>query len=39
VWAGWRSRAWPTAGAETVYNLQIEDDHTYFVGAPDWGFL
>jgi hypothetical protein len=23
---------------ETVYNLEIEDDHTYFVGAEDWGF-
>jgi hypothetical protein len=23
---------------ETVYNLEVEDDHTYFVGAHDWGF-
>jgi hypothetical protein len=23
---------------ETVYNLEVEDDHTYFVGAAEWGF-
>jgi hypothetical protein len=23
---------------ETVYNLEVEGDHTYFVGARDWGF-
>jgi hypothetical protein len=23
---------------ETVYNLEVEDDHTYFVGADEWGF-
>jgi hypothetical protein len=27
-----------TGEAETVYNLRIADYHTYFVGAPDWGF-
>ena len=23
---------------ETVYNLEVEDDHTYFVGSDEWGF-
>jgi hypothetical protein len=23
---------------ETVYNLEVEGDHTYFVGDPGWGF-
>jgi hypothetical protein len=23
---------------ETVYNLEVEDHHTYFVGSPEWGF-
>src|SRR5581483_3096131 len=23
---------------ETVYNLRVADYHTYFVGAPEWGF-
>jgi hypothetical protein len=23
---------------ETVYNLEVEDDHTYFVGEESWGF-
>ncbi len=23
---------------ETVYNLRVADHHTYFVGAPEWGF-
>ena len=23
---------------ETVYNLEVEDDHTYFVGSEEWGF-
>ena len=23
---------------EAVYNLRVAEDHTYFVGAPDWGF-
>jgi len=23
---------------ETVYNFEIEDDHTYFVGSLEWGF-
>jgi hypothetical protein len=23
---------------EKVYNLRVEDYHTYFVGAPEWGF-
>ena len=22
----------------TVYNLEVEDDHTYFVGCQEWGF-
>jgi hypothetical protein len=22
----------------TVYNVEVEADHTFFVGAPDWGF-
>ena len=27
-----------TGRYETVYNLRVEDYHTYFVGAPEWGF-
>jgi RHS repeat-associated protein len=27
-----------TGEYETVYNLQVADFHTYFVGAPEWGF-
>jgi hypothetical protein len=27
-----------TGRIETVYNLEIEDDHTYFVGCDEWGF-
>jgi hypothetical protein len=27
-----------TGQVQTVYNLEIEDDHTYFVGKPEWGF-
>jgi hypothetical protein len=27
-----------TGRVETVYNLEVEDDHTYFVGKPEWGF-
>ncbi len=27
-----------TGRYETVYNLRVEDYHTYFVGAADWGF-
>ena len=27
-----------TGRLETVYNLEIEDDHTYFVGCDEWGF-
>jgi hypothetical protein len=23
---------------ETVYNLEVEDEHTYFVGSDEWGF-
>jgi hypothetical protein len=23
---------------ETVYNLEVEGDHTYFVGSDEWGF-
>jgi hypothetical protein len=23
---------------QTVYNLRVADSHTYFVGAPEWGF-
>jgi Pretoxin HINT domain len=23
---------------ETVYNLEVEEHHTYFVGSPEWGF-
>ena len=23
---------------ETVYNVEVEEDHTYFVGGPGWGF-
>jgi hypothetical protein len=23
---------------ETVYNLEVEDEHTYFVGGEEWGF-
>jgi len=26
-----------TGRLETVYNLEIEDDHTYFVGCDEWG--
>ena len=27
-----------TDRTETVYNLRVADDHTYFVGRDDWGF-
>jgi hypothetical protein len=27
-----------TGGFEVVYNLRVADYHTYFVGAPEWGF-
>lgn len=27
-----------TGRVETVYNLRVADYHTYFVGAPEWGF-
>src|SRR5262249_28733911 len=27
-----------TGRFETVYNVEIEQDHTYFVGSPEWGF-
>ena len=27
-----------TGRLETVYNLEIEGDHTYFVGCDEWGF-
>jgi hypothetical protein len=27
-----------TGRVETVYNLEVEDDHTYFVGCDEWGF-
>jgi hypothetical protein len=27
-----------TGRIETVYNLEVEDDHTYFVGTDEWGF-
>jgi hypothetical protein len=27
-----------TGRLATVYNLEIEDDHTYFVGCQEWGF-
>lgn len=27
-----------TGRIETVYNLEVEGDHTYFVGASEWGF-
>jgi hypothetical protein len=27
-----------TGRYETVYNLRVQDYHTYFVGAQDWGF-
>ena len=27
-----------TGRVETVYNLRVEDYHTYFVGASEWGF-
>jgi hypothetical protein len=27
-----------TGRLATVYNLEIEDDHTYFVGCDEWGF-
>jgi hypothetical protein len=27
-----------TGDVQTVYNLQIADDHTYFVGSVEWGF-
>lgn len=27
-----------TEKSETVYNLSVAIDHTYFVGKPDWGF-
>jgi hypothetical protein len=29
---------WDTGRWEPVYNLMVEDYHTYFVGARDWGF-
>ncbi len=28
----------PSGRVETVYNVEVEDCHTYFVGAEDWGF-
>ncbi|MCI0702167.1 MAG: hypothetical protein L0241_13875, partial [Planctomycetia bacterium] len=27
-----------TSRIETLYNLQVEDHHTYFVGCDEWGF-
>jgi len=27
-----------TGRTETVYNFRVAEDHTYFVGNPDWGF-
>ncbi|HEY1190682.1 MAG TPA: polymorphic toxin-type HINT domain-containing protein, partial [Gemmata sp.] len=27
-----------TGRIDTVYNLEVEDDHTYFVGCDEWGF-
>lgn len=27
-----------TGEVRTVYNLEVEDDHTYFVGCDEWGF-
>jgi len=27
-----------TGRTERVYNVEVEDDHTYFVGNDDWGF-
>ena len=27
-----------TERTETVYNLRVAEDHTYFVGSDDWGF-
>jgi hypothetical protein len=27
-----------TGEFETVYNMRVEDHHTYFVGTEDWGF-
>ncbi len=28
-----------TGDVRTVYNLEVEDDHTYFVGCDEWGFI
>ena len=25
-------------GSHTVYNFAVHEDHTYFIGRPDWGF-
>ena len=40
-----RDGSWVAVGAvedtgrwETVYNFRIAEDHTYFVGCPEWGF-
>ena len=27
-----------TDDVQTVYNLEVEEDHTYFVGCDEWGF-
>ena len=37
---GWVTveRVEDTGRVETVYNIEVEDDHTYFVGADGWGF-
>jgi hypothetical protein len=28
-----------TGEVETVYNLRVQDFHTYFVGSEEWGFV
>lgn len=37
---GWAKveEVWETGRYEVVYNLEVEEDHTYFVGGDDWGF-
>jgi hypothetical protein len=27
-----------TGRVEPVYNIQVAEDHTYYVGSPEWGF-
>jgi YD repeat-containing protein len=38
--AGWLSveGVADSGRVEAVYNLEVEDDHTYFVGSAEWGF-